>query len=246
MFVPAVRVRSGVSLGTMLTAEPERELLHRLCSGDEAAFAEVVERYHRQLIRLASGFVQGADVAEDVAQETWLAMLKGLDRFEGRSSLRTWLFQICVNRARSVGLRERRTVPVERIQPAVEAQRRRPGGAWTSASAPDRDPFEVEDETAAADTIRDAIGALPQMQRLVVTMRDVDGLTSEQVRRTLAISDVNQRVLLHRGRSHVRRGLDRAGSPTGLGRVPTQPTSHGNASLARTARSHTTTLVTAN
>ncbi|MDQ2957516.1 MAG: RNA polymerase sigma factor [Actinomycetota bacterium] len=189
----------------------ERELLIRLRTGDERAFIELVELYHTQLIRLASAFVGRAEIAEDVAQETWLALLNGLDRFEGRSSLRTWLFQICVNRARSIGQREHRTVPVELIEPAVDAEQFSPTGAWTSPPTPWPDAVSSAlDDANLVGVIRRAIDGLPTMQRLVVTMRDIDGLSSKQVCQVLSITEANQRVLLHRGRSHIRRGIDGA------------------------------------
>lgn len=194
----------------MHPAGSEAELLSRLRAGDEAAFAELVGRYHRQLIRLARVFVSRDELAEDVAQEAWLALLTGLDRFEARSTLRTWLFQICINRARSIGARENRTVPVEHIEPAVDAAQFNAAGAWTSPPVPWPDQIGAADDLAILDSIRHAISELPQLQQLVVTMRDIDGLTGRQVCEVLSISEANQRVLLHRGRTRVRRTLDKA------------------------------------
>jgi RNA polymerase sigma-70 factor (ECF subfamily) len=192
-------------------ASSEGELLTRLRAGDEAAFAELVERYHRQLIRLASVFVTRGELAEDVAQETWLALLTGLDKFEARSSLRTWLFQVCVNRARSIGEREHRTVPVEHIEPAVDAEQFNPSGAWTSPPIPWPDALtSAVHDMAMLESIRAASTELPPMQQLVITMRDIDGLTGRQVCQVLAISEANQRVLLHRGRAHIRHGINEA------------------------------------
>jgi RNA polymerase sigma-70 factor (ECF subfamily) len=189
----------------------ERELLSRLRDGDEAAFAELVGRHHRQLIRLARVFVPRDELAEDVAQETWLALLTGLDKFEARSSLRTWLFQICINRARSIGQREHRTIPFEHIEPAVDAEQFTPTGAWTSPPVPWPDTLtSAAEDLAMLESIRRAISELPQLQQLVVTMRDIDGLTSRQVCRVLSISEANQRVLLHRGRARIRRGINEA------------------------------------
>ncbi|MCW2540097.1 MAG: sigma-70 family polymerase sigma factor [Frankiales bacterium] len=193
----------------MRTAGSDHQLLIRLRARDEGAFTELVQRYHRPLVRLAGAFVSRDELAEDVAQETWLAMLKGLDKFEGRSSLRTWLFQICVNRARSIGERDHRTVPVEHIEPAVDAEQFSPTGAWTSPPTPwpERD---LADDAAMLARIRQAISELPQLQRLVVTMRDIDGVTSSEVCQVLSISEANQRVLLHRGRANIRHGIDEA------------------------------------
>jgi RNA polymerase sigma-70 factor (ECF subfamily) len=193
------------------TPDPERALLARLRSGDETAFAELVDRYHLQLIRLASAFVSRGELAEDVAQETWIALLKGLDGFEGRSSLRTWLFQVCVNRARSIGEREGRTVPVEHIEPALDAGQFTPGGAWTSPPTPWPDEIaNAYQDATMVSAIRQAITELPQLQRLVVTMRDVEGMNSKEVCRVLSISAANQRVLLHRGRAHIRLSINEA------------------------------------
>lgn len=189
----------------------EKELVSRLRAGDERAFVELVDRYHQQLIRLATVFVKRPEAAEDVAQETWLALLRGLDRFEGRSSLRTWLFQICVNRARSIGEREHRTVPTEQIEPAVDAEQFTPTGAWTSPPTPWPNALtSALDDADMLEAIRHAIEELPAMQKLVVTMRDLDGLTDRQVGNVLSITEANQRVLLHRGRAHIRNNINRA------------------------------------
>ena len=207
----ALNVAARHSLGIVRTDSSERELLIRLRAGNESAFAELVERYHRQLIRLAGAFVSRAELAEDVAQETWLAMLNGLDKFEARSSIRTWLFQICVNRARSIGEHEHRTVPVEHIEPAVDAEQFTPSGAWTSPPAPwPEASANAVDDAAMVARIRRAITTLPQMQRAVVTMRDIDGLTGAQVCQVLSISEANQRILLHRGRAYIRRSINEA------------------------------------
>lgn len=167
----------------------------------------LVEQYHFRLVRLAQVYVARAEIAEEVAQETWLALLRGIDRFEERSALQTWLFQICVNRARTVGVREHRLIPDDLVPASVEAEQFTPSGAWVwppptwSASLePDRDAWLVA-------AVRDAIGQLPANLQVVVTMRDVDGLTSDEVCHVLSISAANQRVLLHRGRAAVRARL---------------------------------------
>jgi RNA polymerase sigma-70 factor (ECF subfamily) len=189
--------------------DDEAGLVERLRSGDEAAFAELVDRYHGRLVGLARHFVPSRETAEDVAQETWLALVRGVDHFEGRSALRTWLFQVCANRARTMAVRERRTMTVGPGGPAVEPARFARDGAW---SAPPRHWSDaVDDRLEAAtlvDHVRKAIEVLPDSQRLVVTMRDVEGLTSEEVCAVLAITEVNQRVLLHRARSAIRRSLE--------------------------------------
>jgi RNA polymerase sigma-70 factor (ECF subfamily) len=180
------------------------ELVDGLRAGDEAAFAELVERYHERLIGLARRFVSNRESAEDVVQETWLAVLRGIERFEGRAQLRTWLFQICVNRARSQGVRERRTVPVGPGDPVADGRLAQHG----ASAEPERWIDLVDDRVAAggvAELVGAAIERLPGPQKQVVTMRDLEGRTSREVCVVLDISESNQRVLLHRGRSAVRR-----------------------------------------
>jgi len=189
----------------------DAELVARLRAGEEAAFVELVERYHAQLIRLAASFLPRAETAEDVAQETWLALLNGIDRFEGRSSVKTWLFQICVNRARTLGVREHQTVPVAEIGPAVDAARFTTAGSWAvpPTAWPDQLAEEGDDAELAA-MIRQTVEELPPLQRAVVTLRDVQGLTGKQACELLSITEANQRVLLHRGRERVRLAMNRA------------------------------------
>ncbi|HLI01576.1 MAG TPA: sigma-70 family RNA polymerase sigma factor [Acidimicrobiales bacterium] len=181
------------------------ELIGLVRAGQEEAFAELVDRYHRRLVRLAQSFGTGREVAEEVAQDTWIAVLRGAERFEGRSSVRTWLFRICLNRARSAAGRERRDPSLDPNDPAVDPHRFTTGGQWASPPADWTDA--VDDRLVAAGLIgplRAAIGGLPPLQQQVVTLRDVEGLSSEEVCEVLSISAANQRVLLHRGRSRVR------------------------------------------
>jgi len=185
--------------------EADGELLLRLRSGDEGAFVSLVQRYQEQMLCLATSFVPSRAVAEEVVQDTWLALLRGLDGFEGRSSLKTWLFRILVNQARTTGTREHRSIPVPDPEPAVDPARFDASGSWA-------DPPEHWVEAAegrleagkAADRIRTLIDELPARQREVVVLRDVEEMTSEEVCSVLAISEGNQRVLLHRGRSRLR------------------------------------------
>jgi RNA polymerase sigma-70 factor (ECF subfamily) len=184
-------------------------LLRRLRDGDEQAFVALVGRYHSSMLRLALSFVASQAVAEEVVQDTWLALLRGLDRFEERSSLRTWMFAILVNRARSTGVREARTVPVADAGPAVDASRFGPSGAW--ALPPEHWVEEAENRIDAAklsQLLRGGLDGLPGRQREVVLLRDVEGLSSAEVCEVLAISEANQRVLLHRGRSKLRQALE--------------------------------------
>jgi RNA polymerase sigma-70 factor, ECF subfamily len=185
--------------------EPDGDLLLRLRSGDERAFVTVVERYHEPMLRLAASFVPSRAVAEEVVQDTWLAVLRGLDGFEGRSSLRTWVFRILVNRARTTATRELRSVPVADPEPAVDPSRFDASGSW--ADPPEHWIEAAEGRMEAgklADRIRAWMGELPARQRQVVILRDIEEMSSEEVCAVLAISDANQRVLLHRGRSRLR------------------------------------------
>jgi RNA polymerase sigma-70 factor, ECF subfamily len=185
--------------------DSDGKLLLRLRSGDESAFVSLVERYHEPMLQLAASFVPSRAVAEEVVQDTWLAMLRGLDGFEGRSSLKTWLFRILVNRARTTGAREQRSVPVADPEPAVDPSRFDASGGW--ADPPEHWIEAAEGRVEAgklADRVRAGIGELPARQREVVFLRDVEGMSSQEVCAVLALSDVNQRVLLHRGRNRLR------------------------------------------
>jgi RNA polymerase sigma-70 factor, ECF subfamily len=188
----------------------EVDLVNRLRRGDESAFATLVERYHSQLVRLAASFVPNRAVAEEVAQDTWLAVVRGIEGFEGRSSFKTWLFRILVNRARTTGVRERRETPTPSgPEPAVAPDRFRPDGGWASPPVPWED--DIVERLVAGEVAGHVAGyldELPANQRRVVLLRDVDDLPSDEVCRLLGISDVNQRVLLHRGRSRIRARLE--------------------------------------
>jgi RNA polymerase sigma-70 factor, ECF subfamily len=188
------------------------ELLDALQSGDEAAFGELVRRYHQPLIRFATSYVRSPELAEDVVQETWVAVLRGLAGFEGRAAFRTWLFQICANRARSVAGRERHTSPRDPNLLADELAQAEDSfladGSWRSPPTPWRaSTDELRLDAVLVARIRVAIDELPEGQRQVMTLRDVAGLSPAEVCAVLSINDVNQRVLLHRGRTRVRRML---------------------------------------
>jgi RNA polymerase sigma-70 factor (ECF subfamily) len=198
-------------------AAEEADLLARLRAGDERAFESLVESYHATMMSVARTYVKTREVAEEVVQEAWLGVLKGLDRFEGRSSLRTWVLTIVANIARTRAVREARSVPfssfeVEADDPAVEAERFRgaddpfPGHWWTY---PSDWPQERLLARETLELVREAIEALPEAQRLVITLRDVAGCTPEEVCEALGVSDGNQRVLLHRARARVRAKLER-------------------------------------
>ncbi len=194
----------------------EAELLERLRAGDEQAFLELIDLHQASMLRLARTFVPSAAVAEEVVQDTWVGVLRGIDRFAGRSSLRTWLLTILVNRARSTGVSEARSIAVPGAEPAVDGGRFDAAGAWSSP--PRHWVEEIDDRLsaqAAGDVLREALEALPERQRQVVLLRDVEGLTREEVCTALGLSEGNQRVLLHRGRSRLRETLEsRLGAPS--------------------------------
>jgi RNA polymerase sigma-70 factor, ECF subfamily len=187
-------------------------LLAGLRAGDEAAFAALVARYHGKLLRLAETMVPSRAVAEEVVQDTWLAVVRGVRGFEGRSSFRTWLFHILVNRARSTGVREHRTASLD---PEVIGERFDSSGHWSDPPTPWVDDADNRiDAAQLAEQVRACLPELPESQRQVVLMRDVEGLAPPDVCRLLGISDGNLRVLLHRGRAQVRRLLaERMGKP---------------------------------
>jgi RNA polymerase sigma-70 factor (ECF subfamily) len=187
----------------------ESGLIRRLRAGDEDAFAALVERHHASMVRVALGYVRTRQVAEEVAQEAWLGVLRGIDTFEGRSSFRTWLFRIVINRAITTGIRERVHVPVDESELEQDNGRFGQDGWWATPPAHWAD--EAVDRLVApelAARVRLAIEALPQQQRQVVTLRDVEGLSSMEVCELLGISEGNQRVLLHRGRGRVRAEIE--------------------------------------
>ena len=198
----------GARTGT-LRPDPDAGLVARMRAGEEQAFVELVSRYHASLLRLARAYVASSAVAEEVAQDTWLAVLRGLDSFAGRSTFRTWLLRILVNRARSTGVREHRSMPIGDAGPAVDASRFDSSGAWAS---PPQHWVEQSDDRLAAVALTTPIAAalesLPWRQREVVLLRDVDGLSSQEVCEVLEISEANQRVLLHRSRSRLRQAIE--------------------------------------
>lgn len=189
----------------------EFEFVERLRAGDESAFAALVDLYHPRLVRFARTFVNTGQSAEDVAQETWVAVIRGAERFEGRSSLQTWLYSICANRARSRGVSDGRQVPAGRRLDDTGATAVGPfqaSGAWARPVEPWADVDERLFAEAIAPLVRDTIAGLPDLQRQVVTLRDVDGLSSRETCQILGISEANHRVLLHRGRARLRAAVD--------------------------------------
>ncbi len=187
-----------------------------LRAGDEAAFTRLVEQYHPSMVRLATAYVPSHSVAEEVAQEAWLGVLNGLHRFEGRSSLKTWIFRILTNIAKTRGVRESRSLPFSSVfddaggdEPAVDPERFGPDGAWLLAPTGWGDSPEDKLETAECQALlHAAIEALPANQREVIRLRDVLGFTADEVCNALEVTETNQRVLLHRARSRVRKALE--------------------------------------
>lgn len=202
-------------------AAADMRVVRALRDKDETAFTSLVGMYHATLVRMATLYVSDRAVAEEVAQETWLAVLRGLHAFEGRSSLKTWIFRILTNRAQTRGQRDKRVVPfsalardeVTRGEPAVDPARfQGPDGRyprhWISFPRAWDAP---EERLLAAETqqyLHAAIEALPPAQRMVIMLRDVEGLGSQEVCNVLDITETNQRVLLHRARAKVRHALE--------------------------------------
>jgi RNA polymerase sigma-70 factor (ECF subfamily) len=191
----------------------DAELLESLLGGNESAFTELVRRYHATLVKVARYYVASAASAEDVAQDTWIAVLKGIEKFEGRSSFKTWLLRICVNRARTSGVKEHRSIPVDPNEsgPSVSAHRFDQGGLWSDPPVPFTDPIDTRlDNAALLNAVREAVESLGEPQQAVVTLRDVEGLSTQEVATLLGLSEANVRVILHRGRARVREIVEEA------------------------------------
>ena len=202
-----------------MTAANDDDLLERMRAGDEAAFVTIVTRYQASFLRLARTWVRDAGSAQEVVQKTWLVVVESLGKFERRSSLRTWMFGILLNVARSHGRSERRTIPMSALvaeelageTPAVDSGRFLPAGDrweghWSEAGAPA--PFPSPDGELERAELRmllaRSIATLPVAQQQVVTLCDVEGLTGEEACNIMGISGTHQRVLLHRARSRLR------------------------------------------
>lgn len=198
----------------------ELQLLTALRAGDEAAFTALVERHHNAMVRIAMIYVKEQPIAEEVAQDTWMAVLRGLDRFEGRSSLKTWLFTILTNRAKTRATREGRYVPLELDEDsdderAISLDRFNDDAEdlhhWLPSGKPKSWESIPETRLLSLETIHmimQAIETLPPTQKQVIRLRDVEGFSSVEICNILNISETNQRVLLHRARSRVRQALE--------------------------------------
>ncbi|HVB50352.1 MAG TPA: sigma-70 family RNA polymerase sigma factor [Acidimicrobiales bacterium] len=183
----------------------------RLLAGDERAFAEIVTRYQSLLVRVARFYVKSDASAEDVAQDTWIAVLKGVERFEGRSSFKTWLLRILVNRARTTGAKESRILPIDLTWSEGSALSKRfdEGGFWREAPVPFTEAIESGIVNAPMlALVHEQIEKLPDAPRTVVTLRDVEGLSTSEVASLLGLTEANVRVILHRGRSLIRSAIE--------------------------------------
>ncbi len=199
-----------------MASTADKALIDGLRNRDQDVVFELVEAWSSSMLHLALVFVQPRAVAEEVVQDTWIAVLEGIERFEGRSTLRTWVFTILSNRAKTRAVRERRSIPFSALAgggPAVEPERFLPAtdgwaGHWDSSPGPlPPDEFLLAGETRRH--LAAAIRELPAGQRAVLTLRDVEGWSADEVCNVLELSETNQRVLLHRGRSTVRHALER-------------------------------------
>jgi len=185
----------------------DAELLQRLVEGDEGAFVEIVTRYHETLVRVARYYVKSEASAEDVAQDTWIAVLRGVERFEGRSSFKTWLLRILVNRARTTGVKEHRVIPKDPLSPerSVSASRFDQGGTWIDPPVPFTELVDNRiGNGPLVKLVHECISRLPESARAVVTLRDVEGLSTTEVAELLDLSEANVRVILHRSRARIR------------------------------------------
>jgi RNA polymerase sigma-70 factor, ECF subfamily len=207
-----------VALESPDPAAAEAALLERLRAGDEAAFEGLVAGLYGTMLTVARTYVKDRAVAEEVVQETWLGVINGLDRFEGRSSLKTWILSILVNQAKTRGTREARTVPFASLSPdddapAVDPERFRGPheqytGGWRAFPANWKAADQLAQDRETIRVAMRAIADLPLTQQTVIRMRDVEGYTAEEVCAALDVSEGNQRVLLHRARSRVRSALE--------------------------------------
>jgi RNA polymerase sigma-70 factor (ECF subfamily) len=217
------QTNNGTNTIDVVASADDLYLIEQLRNGNEDAFVALIDRYANAMLRLAMVYVRALAVAEEVVQETWVGILEGLGRFEGRSSLKTWLFRILTNRAISRAQREGRSIPfssledidIDHAEPAVDPGQFLPAdhrwsGHWVSFPSNWQEMPEerlLSQETRAH--LEEAINALPPSQREIIILRDIEGWTSVEICGFLGISEVNQRVLLHRARSKVRTVLEK-------------------------------------
>jgi RNA polymerase sigma-70 factor (ECF subfamily) len=196
----------------------EQQLVQALRQGDEHAFTCLIDHHHASLVRMAMSYALDRAMAEEVAQETWLAVVTGIERFEGRCSLKTWLFTILTNRAKTRAKREQRFIPLSAFDeadgPAVASQRFAHDGPWPGhwVHPPRQWDDSPEHTVLSAETqavVASAVAQLPMLQQQVITLRDVEGWSAGEVCAVLGLTETHQRVLLHRARSRVRGALER-------------------------------------
>ena len=194
---------------TLRAVDVEAEWLRSLLAGDEDAFVMLVARYKQPMLRLAESMILNRAVAEEVVQDTWIGVVRGIDRFEGRSSFKTWLFSILVNRARSANSREHSEISIDTLH-AVEPLRFDASGQWADPlDAWTEESDERLDAASLLPALKSALETLPPRQRQIVLLRDVEGLSHDEACNVLGISIGNQRILLHRGRTRLREILER-------------------------------------
>jgi RNA polymerase sigma-70 factor, ECF subfamily len=212
----------GIAAERRGLSRSEADTIDALRRGDERVFTELVDRHGSAMLRVARVYAPDRAVCEEIVQEAWIGVLRGIDRFEGRSSLRTWLVRIVANVAKTRAVREARSVPFSALadadldeeEPSVAPERfRGPGDRWAGHwASPPREWTGPEQQLLSAETraqIAAAIDVLPEGQRAVITLRDIEGLSAREVCTALQISEGNQRVLLHRARTRLRHTLDR-------------------------------------
>jgi RNA polymerase sigma-70 factor (ECF subfamily) len=198
---------------------PDDQTVEALRAGDERAFRELFARTYPMMKRVARGYVGSEAVAEEIVQDTWLAIVTGIDRFEGRSALGTWIFSILTNQAKTHSARERRALPLSCVaprdaeEPVVDPDRFQKDdeawpGHWATPPRPWQKPERRLLSLETREHLKDALAELPERQRLIVGLRDIDGHSAEEVCDLLGLSPENQRVLLHRGRSRLRAVLE--------------------------------------
>ena len=221
----ALLAAQSSALTTSFAFDQDDVVIAALRGDDERAFSYLVDRHHTAMVRVATLFCRDQNVAEEVAQETWIAVLKGLDKFEARSSLKTWIFSILSNKAKTRGVRESRSVTFSDLagadeeaadfEPAVDPARFKEDGWWVDAThphswqtTPEAAPEAAYQSAEMRQHIQQAIESLPLHQRQVITCRDVEGWSSQEVCNVLGVSETNQRVLLHRARAKVRSALE--------------------------------------
>ncbi len=206
-----VGIVTNADLPPPMVRDEDSNLVARIRARDESAFAQLLDRYHVAMARVARMYVRSPEEAEEVIQDTWIAVLSGIDRFEGRSAFKTWLFRILINRARTRAKREARSIPLSALSSEEHADRATPvielePYSWAH-SVPAADPEQAVLDGELRAVLDRAVNTLPDQQRAVISLRDIEGWPADEVCAALNISDGNQRVLLHRARLRVREAL---------------------------------------